>query len=58
MSSLDQYWDVKPKQVLYSRDEYSKKHMIDVGEFFKVGIITSVIATISVLFLGVVMCLF
>ena len=57
MNSLDEYWDIKPKQVLYPRDQYAKKHTVDVGEFFKVAFIVSVFATVSVLFLGVILCL-
>jgi len=55
MSSLENYWDVKPKQVLYSRDTYHKEHTVDVFEFLKVGIVVSTVATLVLLGIGMVM---
>ena len=53
--SLENYWDVRPKQVLYPQDTYHKTHTVDVGLFLKVGIVIATLSTLVLLGIGMVM---
>ena len=55
--SLDQYWDVTPKRVLYPKDEYHRKHTFEMSDFIHVAFVTGFIATGLVFVVGVLPCL-
>ena len=57
IDSLDQYWTVNDKK-LYGGDEYYRNHTVDVRDFYTVGLKVSILATLSVLLFGVLVCIF